>query len=352
MAGCALALVTTLAASPASAATGDPVFDQVTWGHASLTVSGTAMALQSLSVHVTDPRANPSNCWEFYETRSGGTGTLPLSWSTATLASGTDSDGVWTTSFYLPSTADGTWTLAAARDCSDVTDPEHPVSGAPTFAVTGHHQPRVTFGYVPLPVRVVYPYVTVKGRVYDADTGAGMPGVQLGRDQDTYCLNDRGDGNANLRYSATTNANGYYAFPVGRVAPGALQCLGLFGAVRHNPDGFAVFVWYRWDPAIHLPYLPAVSAVPAATSAKAGSLVTVNGHIVGASPSCEVDLQRLHGSTAWRTVSTSFVHNSLRIALTAQPPAGRHIYRVLYPHCARDPDQVAASSSRFTITGT
>jgi len=64
-------------------------------------------------------------------------------------------------------------------------------------------------------------------------------------------------------------------------------------------------------------------------------------------------LQRLHGSTAWRTVSTARLRDSLRFTVLAQPPAVRRfVYRAHYPRCFPNPYQVAATSPRFTITAT
>jgi hypothetical protein len=344
---CGLAVMPT--AGPAVAAS-SPTFDTITWGHGIVSATGTAMVLQTLSVHVTDTGQFASNCWEFVETRTGGAGTLPASWSVAKLASGTDADGTWTTSFYLPSTADGTWSVTSAIDCSDASFPAFAVSGSPTFAVTGHHQPRITWGYVPNPVPLANPYVTIKGRVYDADTGAGLAGIRLGRAEDTYCINGIGDGSTTLQHLATTNSNGYYAIASSRDNPFYLQCLGVYGTRRINPDGFAVFVWSReaW-----FNYLPAVSAAAASSSVPHGTIDTVSGTVIG-TPRCPIRLQRLHGSTAWRTVNSGYVRASGRYTLSAQPPSvGRFIYRTYYPAaCRGDVHQVAASSPRFTITGT
>lgn len=330
----------------------DPTFDQITWGQSSLSASGTTMTLQTLSVHVVDPRQYPSSCWEFWEQRTGGTGTFTTNWSAATLASGTDADGIWTTSFYLPSTADGTWSLATAVECSDAgARPTFQISSAPTFTVTGHHQPRISWGYVPKPVPLANPYVTIKGRITDADTGAGLPGLTIGRAEDTYCLNGIGDGSTRLEHLATTNSNGYFAIASSRDNPMYLQCLGVYGTPRNNPDGFAVFVWFA-ETWFH--YVPGVSAAPASSQVPHGTLDQVNGAVIGTTH-CPIDLQRLHGATAWRRVNTGYVRTSGRFTLTAQPPSvGRFIYRGYYPaRCLTGPQlQDAASSKPFTITGT
>jgi hypothetical protein len=143
-----------------------------------------------------------------------------------------------------------------------------------------------------------------------------------------------------------TNADGYYSLPR-RNDIGGLQCIGIVGKPERNPDGLNVFVWFHhfW-----VRYLPSVSATPRATVVPAGSIDAVDGRVLAGTRGCTVALQRLHGSTAWRTVSTARLRDSLRFTLTAQPPsAGRFIYRAYYSRCA-DPDQYAASSPRFTIT--
>jgi len=347
----ALLVAATVAATiftvtPTAGAATDPTFDNITWGSNSLTASGLTMTLQTMTVHVTDPRQTPSGCWAFIETRTGGTGTLPLSWNVGRLVAGTNADGMWATSFYLPSTGDGTWSLATAQDCADMIEAETPISGSPTFTLTGHHQPRVTFAYVASPVRMAYPYVTVKGRVYDADTGAGIANVRIGRAEDASCINDR-DYVIGLNPVTTTNSNGYYAIATSRDDPRNDQCVGVSGTPNNNPDGYPTFVWFRH---VALPYLPAVSAHPAYASVRAGSLDKVNGSVLGYLQSCRVLLQRLHGSTAWRTVNSAYIDEG-RFTLTAQPPlVGRNIYRVYDPVCM-EPNQLPASTSPFTITG-
>ena len=336
---------------PPAAAAG-PTFDTITWGHASLTISGVAMVKQTGTVHITDPSATSGgNCfWYFVLTATGGTGSVTLYRTGAALTSGTVNDGTWTMTFYLSSTADGTWRMTGAETCS-ATPQGYDVAGSPAFTVVGHHQPRVSWAVVPDPVPVVNPQWRVKGRVYDADTGAGMPNVTVGQATvDTSCLyQDQGEGpGAFLSLRTVTNANGYYALPI-RTGVGGLQCIGLVSTPESNPDKLSVYPWFR---QFSVRYLPSVSAAPSARSVPALTIVAVNGHVVGGHSRCPIELQRLHGSTAWRTVSTAKLRDSLRFTLSAQPPgAGRFIYRAYYPQCS-NPYQVAASSSRFTITAT
>jgi hypothetical protein len=341
----------TLAPMPTAAASG-PTFDSISWTHSALTISGVAMVKQTGSVHVTDPSATAGgNCyWYFVLTETGGSGSVNRYVTGAKLTSGTVNDGTWTMAFYLSSTADGTWQLTGAQTCSP-TPQDYDVAGGPAFTVAGHHQPRVTWAVAPTPVPVTRPTWSVKGRVYDADTGAGMANVTVGQAQvDTGCLyQQQGEGSgAQLTLRTTTNASGYYALPT-RNGTGGLQCLGLVGVPDHNPDGLSVFPWFR---QFAVPYLPSVSAAPAASTVRAGTLDAVNGHVVGGRSGCAIDLQRLRGATAWRTVSTAKLRTSLRFTLIAEPPsAGRFVYRAYYPRCT-DVRQYAASSARFVITAT
>ena len=334
-----------LAIAPPAHAASDPTFDTITWGRSSLSASGTAMTLQTLSVHVTDPRQYPGSCWEFSASRTGGTGTLADIWSIATLVAGSDADGVWSTSFYVPSTADGAWSLTTATDCGDTgVTPTFGVPSSPIFTVTGTHQPRISWRHAPSPVPLAKPYVTVTGRVYDADTGAGVSGVQVGRAEDSYCLGDFGDTPTELNELATTGANGYFTIASSRDNPRALQCIGVYGTPRTNPDGYAVFVW---SAEMWFHYVPGVSATPASSRVRSGTIDNVNGTVIGTTH-CPIELQRLHGSTAWRTVGTSDVRTSGRFTLSAQPPGvGRFVYRAYYPaHCDRYPQQQDAASSK------
>ncbi|MBV9098804.1 MAG: hypothetical protein JO079_12185 [Frankiaceae bacterium] len=340
--------------SPATAAT-TPTFDSVSWKHSALTISGVAMVAQTGTIHVTDPAApgsGPNACrWYFHLTSTGGTGTVRRYTTGAKLTSGTVNDGTWTMTFYLSSTADGTWHLTSAETCSAGPSTTYAASSSAAFTVAGHHQPRVSWAVVPTPVPVANPHWSVKGRVYDADTGAGMPGVTVGEGaSDTSCLyQQQGEGpGASLSLRTVTNANGYYALPA-RNGWSGLQCLGIVGKPEANPDRLSVYPWFR---QFVLSYLPSVSATPAVASVAAGSTDAVNGHVVGGRSGCPVALQRLHGSATWRTVSTSNLRPSLRFTLVAQPAAaGRYLYRAYYPQCT-DAHQVAASSKPFTITAT
>ncbi|MDQ1747731.1 MAG: hypothetical protein QOD07_1994 [Frankiaceae bacterium] len=239
-AGFAILLPPAAVPSPAAAAT-SPTFDSVSWKYSALTISGLAMVAQTGTVHVTDPGvppgSDPNACrWYFHLTSTGGSGTVRRYTTGAKLTSGTVNDGTWTMTFYLSSTADGTWHLTGAETCSAGPSTTYAVSGGAAFTVVGHHQPRVSWGVVPTPVRVASPRWSLKGRVYDADTGAGMPGVTVGQaTSDTSCLyQQQGEGpGASLSLRTVTNANGYYALP----ARALLPSVGVRGADRGTRVG-------------------------------------------------------------------------------------------------------------------
>jgi len=329
----------------AATAAGGPTFDTITWGHDTLIASGVQMVEQTGTVHVTNTAANPSECWMFFLSRSGGSGSVHSYQTEATLTSGTTADGTWSMAFYVSSTMDGAWSITQAWDCSDG-GLQPAVNGSATFTVTGHHQPRLTWGTDPSVIPAANPYAVVKGRVYDADTGAGMPGLTVGRAEDVNCIYEYDyHTSPALHLTAKTNSNGYYAFASQAVGYDALQCIGLIGTVTRNPDGYAVFPFFA---TYAMSYQPSVSARPRATTIAAGTVDLVDGKILAGAAGCRVELQRLYGRSQWRTVSHGQLRSSLRFTVPAQPPAGRWHYRALYPICYAH--QVMASSSPFVIT--
>ena len=84
-------------------------------------------------------------------------------------------------------------------------------------------------------------------------------------------------------------------------------------------------------------------------SAPVGTIVPVNGTVSGAPNYCPVNLQRLYGATAWRTVGTAKVRQSGRYTVNAQPAYKGNIpYRVSFPRCG---NFLAGISRTFTIKG-
>jgi hypothetical protein len=346
LAGGTVALVT----APDAAADPVPTIGGITWGQDTITTSGTAMAGQSVSLHIIDPRPGPG-CWVvdlaghsqvypgIYEPQLN---TIAIKLA---LTGGSNADGTWTGTFYLPSTANGIWTATDIVDCQPLGQHYSPLS-PPTFTVSGTHQPRLTWGVHPSPIPALNPYAVLKGRVYDASSQLGIAGVTVGWASAPNCTQSAAAGSAPIRFAMTvrTDANGYYAFPAMKFVWPRLECTGILGDHPTNSDGYSAFVYFRQFRAT---FRPSVVAAPATSTVRAGSLDAVSG----GDRACDARLQRLHGSTAWRTVAHGALDAQLRFRINAQPPAvGRYYYRVLEPWCG--PTMAAAGSPRFTITAT
>jgi hypothetical protein len=331
--------------------------DSVTFSAPSITTSGTTMAPQTVTAHVVDPSADPvppspnERVWVFILAGTGGKGTLRSMQVTPSFVSGTLADGVWSATVQVPSTADGTWTLAQVYPvCVSSCTPVVP-TGAASFTVTGHHRPMLSVGAVPNPVPYAQSRGSVKGRVVDSETGLGMAGVVVGYGYDTSCVQDPAPGD---RYSflvqRTTNAAGYYSF--GPVDVARLTCVGIWGSVRRNSDGDFAFPIFRVLRGV--PIQPVVTASASAARAKTGTAVAVLGRVLDRGVwdglGRTVLIQQLHGRTAWRKVATVNVRSNARwngvVTLTVSGP---NVFRALTPAAAVS---VESASRPFTITGT
>jgi hypothetical protein len=92
-----------------------------------------------------------------------------------------------------------------------------------------------------------------------------------------------------------------------------------------------------------------VSAAPSKSSATVGTIVPVNGNVLGPAGFCPVVLQRLYGASQWRGVSTAKTRQSGRFTVSAQPAyKGLIPYRVYFPKCYR---YLAGVSKVFYIRG-
>jgi hypothetical protein len=311
-----------VSAGPAAAAdTTAPRVVGVSFSASSVAVRGLAVARVNVDVHLTDEsgvvptRANESDYPIIHLSRVAGGAWLDT--PRLSLVSGTATDGVWRAAVNVPSTWNGRWqvTLVAAYDAeSNYLEVDPRTQGiAPDLTVTGTHRPAMSFGLVPQLVVGNGP-VTMKGRAYFLDTGAGIANLPLASGADNSCA--EGVPVNDLR----TDARGYYTktFPSG--AP-ILFCVRLLGpaAPGHGPT----IITYR-SGAVRLQYV--ITAAPARTPVPVGTNVAVNGQL--APPAGEpVGLQRLVGG-AWRTVSTAYVRTSGRFTLVATPPTrGNHRYR-------------------------
>jgi hypothetical protein len=360
--GLGVAAALLVAGTVSTAAQGAPVVtvDNVTFAKPALTVSGVATVTQAVLAHIVDPTAAPGpapvtpgvfqDVWLFDLAATGGSGTVRAISVLPVLVSGTWADGVWKAVVNVPSTADGTWSLTGvvrcSQDCSPGGSPEYAPAGTSTFTVTGHHQPRFSVGATPSPVP--YPSLKgyVKGRVIDADTKKGMPGVTVGWGSDTNCVQFPPDGPIGFRVEKKTDANGYYSF--GPVDFRGLQCAGIWGSVRHNSDGYSIFPAFRtWSVRV----IPVITAKPSATSRPVGQFVAVNGTVRATVPGgIKVRVEQLYGRSVWKIVAVTTVRASGRWTSVAKPTVkGRNVFRAV---TVSNPSFAPAASPSFVVTGT
>jgi hypothetical protein len=269
--------------------------------------------------------------------RTGGSGsqTTLISTSLPRLANGT-----WSGPLYVPSTANGTFTVTGVihgpffPGSGDMTDPT-PFKG-PSIAVTGTHVPRISASVIPKVVPFGKPY-SIKWAVTDSQTGRPYGSrlrVELGNDN--TCAEYIGPGYSNLTDTTGTVTKSYPASLADYV-----NCLLLPG----NPSSNGGLGLVPARPGI-------VSATPSKTSAKVGTIVPVNGVVAGAPSACKVYLQRLYGATQWKTVSPAGKIRSYsgKFVLNAQPAyKGLIPYRVYFPLCY---NFQAGFSKVFSIRGT
>jgi hypothetical protein len=288
------------------------------------------------------------------------------------LAAGTLSSGVWATSVTVPSTWTGTWQVSRISACTGGTiepveiDPRS-VGRTVSLAVAGSHVPRLSAGATPSPLALNAKSFTAKGRLYDTDTGAGLPGVRL-----LWCgniLSKDGMEPPKDTCTGTAYAGDFWADYIGH--PISTDAAGYWSVSWPN-DGYfrEIDVWTQESvgsggPPGYLPpkvltrapepvISPAVTATPASTSIRAGRALTVNGAWYGkygcsTAVRNEIRIQYLYGSTAWRLITTTSSRPSGRWTAVYPARAGRAIYRAYYPGV---PGKcVSAASGSFVVTG-
>ncbi len=252
--------------------------------------------------------------------RTAGSG--PLRWMFSTdlkRTAGTLNNGTWTGPLNVPSTGNGTFKVTGVMPrpfgvyFGDTTEPT-PFAG-PSVTVTGYHLPKITASVSPKVVPFGSPY-SIRWAVTDAATGKPYGTritVLLGVDNE--CAEGGGllvrtDTNGLVtRYYKASDANWVNCLRV----PGKPFDISGRGLVVARPG--------------------VVSAVPSKTSAPVGTIVPVNGSVLGA-PRCKVVLQRLYGATQWRGVSSALIRQSGRFTVNAQPAyRGLIPYRVYFPGC-------------------
>ncbi|GAA0574415.1 hypothetical protein HPO96_16730 [Kribbella sandramycini] len=250
--------------------------------------------------------------------------------------SGTAADGVWQGKVNVPSTANGTLTIdgiALGRfdPASGSNISPTPVDG-PVIDVKGVHQPKFTATPTPAVSALGTP-VSIRWQVTDSETGQPYGSkLKVIVADDNGCVERVGAAG-----SVLTDTAGVIVQKA--VSDDAVKCLLIPGS--QAPIGGTSTV---------LDHPGVVTAVPAKTSAKVGTIVPVNGVVKVAPLYCPVNLQRLYGASQWRTVGTVKSDSRKRYTLQAQPAyKGRIPYRVQFPTCS---NYRTAVSPTFHIMGT
>ncbi|MFB6723325.1 hypothetical protein ACFCV3_24300 [Kribbella sp. NPDC056345] len=253
------------------------------------------------------------------------------------LVDGDGSPGLWRGTLNVPSTADGTIEPDAVYSGeyiygAEPGDPD-PVVNAPTLTVNGFHVPKLTALITPKVVPYNQPW-TIRYTVTDSQTGKPYGAkLKVWVREDNRCVESLGTetsltdagGNITLRYAASPNGDWLHCM----MLPGKPAPVGGIAALVKRPA--------------------AISATPSRTSAPVGTIVPVNGTVTKGG-GCPVNLQRLYGASAWRTVGSAKVRASGRFTLNAQPAYRGNIpYRAQLPACY---NKVAGVSKTFTIKGT
>ncbi|HEY5629935.1 MAG TPA: hypothetical protein VIR16_10525, partial [Candidatus Limnocylindrales bacterium] len=223
-------------------------------------------------------------------------------------------------------------------------DGRRPIMDAPTFTVEGSHQPRLTGGTSPAIVSLGTSPYTIKGRLTDSATGLPLAGATVVLGLDSACAEG-----VSGTFRTVTGSTGYYAFPplTSNDAKMYSNCIWVPGRDWGGRNSRVIYVTGRTIPVLLRTW---VSAAPAATRVAVGTTVAITGSVGGPPYDCPIALQRLYGSTAWRTVDTGIVRMSGRYTLHARPSVvGANRYRVLLPRCY---DWVTVATGQRIIFGT
>jgi hypothetical protein len=198
--------------------------------------------------------------------------------------------------------------------------------------VSGYHLPKITASVSPKVVPFGSPY-SIRWAVTDSATGKPYGtrlSVQLGIDSE--CVGYLGG------WLVRSDTNGVVTKYYKAADANAVNCLRVPG----KPFDISGLGFGVARPGV-------VSAVPSKTAVPVGTIVAVNGTVLGPPVGCKVILQRLYGATQWRGVSVGNVRQSGRFTVYAQPAyKGLIPYRVYFPTCYR---YQAGLSKVFSIRG-
>ncbi|HEU5108793.1 MAG TPA: hypothetical protein VFT95_09570 [Micromonosporaceae bacterium] len=326
-----------LAAPPALAADeAAPVLTELTLSTDAVSVAGVELVPVTVSVRLTDETGVEVQSIVGDVSTPGirfereGAGPDRAEYAELTLTSGTPQDGVWSAVVQVPSTWDGHWETSnvtawdAAQNKLEV-DPRTLGLGA-TLDVTGTHQPAVTMRFVPDPLIGDGP-LTVRGRVYDSETGEGLARQPIYFGYDNTCIELGGGSNG------TTAADGTYSRTYRRVDL-VLQCVGI-----SRPSNISIANSYIVVASDYPRIRPAITITADRTAVRPGTKVTISGVVRPSMHS--VQLQQL--GRAWRTVGSALPDQQGRFSFAVTPRAdGLQRYRVVVPN--EDPDLVGVSN--------
>ncbi len=333
--------------------------DAVTLGRRSVAVAG----LNAVPVPVTvrgryvspagDPMLRDATVVLRHAPRSG-TSLYRTLYAPVTLVSKGTQPGTWTGTLLVPSAADGTLTVTgvsparADRDTSGESPEATPYAG-PTLAVTGTHRPRMTAAALPDPFRrSVDTTYRIVGQVIDTATGAPYRHrVTVGLWVDGSCLTVIAPG-----CTTRSGTDGRFVFTGrnDRGKPVGEQWID-YSHIAHlqsiTTDVLGNTVTLARGVAL-IRKKAAVSAVPSTTRVRTGQSFTVTGKAWEVPEYHTVAIQKLRGSSQWRTVATGTAWYSRRYAATVRTATtGRGIYRA---YVAGGESWTTAASSTFVVT--
>lgn len=344
-------VLTLLPAAPALAApaadTTPPEVHSITFAKSSTTVSGVTTELVEVKVRMTDDSGVLPTDYEAGRLLASPYLTLNTEYNRFVLlrlASGTAQDGIWSGSLPVTSAWSGAVTAthlyAQAEDSILDIDP-HTAVDVPTLQVTSSHRPALDITYTPEPLPTAQPFVE-HVRAWDTTTGLPWPNLSIRLSDDNGCVEP---GNLIV---AKTGADGTYQRKLTSDGWGVGHCAWVPGTNQPNMPEPRTMIAADGGSVRRTRF--AVGATPAATSAKAGTDVDVNGNVTPLVKGKVLQLQRLYPGNAWRTVSTGRVRDSGRYTLVATPPGkATYSYRVYAPG---DANSVGGLSRTFTIRGT
>jgi hypothetical protein len=326
-----------LAPPPALAAADEtaPVLTEVALSSDAVSVAGVDLVPVTVSVRLTDETGvepagemdgtnTPAISLQRRAADGGGSEYVELA-----LTSGTPQDGVWSAVVQVPSTWDGQWETSGVTASDGAgnrldTDPRTAGLGA-TLHVTGTHQPAVTLRFVPDPLVGDGP-LTLRGRVYDTDTGKG-----LGR-QPIYIGYDSGCVEGLSLPNGITAADGTYSKTYRRGTEG-LHCVGI-----HRPSNVSVAISFIAVASGFPRIRPVITIEADRTTVRPGTKVTISG--VVRPPVYSVQVQQL--GRAWRTLGSALVSEGRFSFVVTPRTEGVQQYRVVAPN--DDPELVGVSN--------